>query len=204
MRQAPVLDASYAGRAGGAAPTDETAQKKNLTGPCIQEIINSWHQLRTVEPSENDIVFKHENVPGAGIQTHFQAGLVGFKDSLFTIGGVAPGHMECHLSIQSDAGELAARTGLSIRPACQRDAVDPVDAVPDGFQRSVFVLLLDHFLVYPDIIWSPTEKLSAVPSLSRRVRSVMHYLLDPSATNVYVPVSIYKWLKEPPLSYGIH
>ncbi len=105
--------------AGGAAPADEAAQKKNVAVVCVQEIFNSRRQPGTVETSENDIVFKHKDVPGASIQTHFQAGLVGFKDPLFAVGEVRSGDMEGHLSVQPDAVELLERTGLSIRPAFQ-------------------------------------------------------------------------------------
>ena len=119
MRQAPVLYASYAGYAGSAAPADETAQKKNVAVFRVQEIFNSGRQPGTVEPSENNIVFKYKDVPGTGIHTHFEAGLVGFKDPLFTVGGVRPNDMESHFPVQPDAGELVACTGLPIRPAFQ-------------------------------------------------------------------------------------
>ena len=115
-------------------------------------------QLRRVNPSKNNIVFEHKNVPGTGLQAHSQTGLMGFKDPLLTVTGMKPGRKERYPFVQSHAGKLAPGTGLPIRPAFQGDAEDPVDAVPDGFERSVFLGLVDHSLVYPDEFWQATVK----------------------------------------------
>ena len=51
---------------------------------------------------------------GAGIQPHFQAGLVGFEDSLLAVGGVSPGKEKDYPLIQTHAGELRFYAGLPV------------------------------------------------------------------------------------------
>jgi hypothetical protein len=61
-----------------------------------------------------------------------EAGLVGFEDALFTIVGVPSGQEEDNLPVQPDTTELRFGAGLPVLAVFQRDAVDPVDALPNG------------------------------------------------------------------------
>jgi hypothetical protein len=59
---------------------------------------------------------------------------MGLKDALLTVVRVPLGKEKINLSIQSDTGKLRLCTGLTVPSILERDAVNPIDTLPNGGQ----------------------------------------------------------------------
>jgi hypothetical protein len=116
----------------GSAARDQTAEEQEGTRRIGREAIHGRRQSSGVDGAEHHVVLEYQDMPRAFRQTLGEARTMGFEDALFGVVGMPLDRVKCHPLVQADAGELISGGSPPIRSVRQGDAVDPVDAPPDG------------------------------------------------------------------------
>ena len=112
------------------AARNQTSKEKCFPSRGFLHKINALLKALRTESVKYNIVFKYNDLLGAGLQPVFDARHMRFENSLFRIMGMLSDDMEFDMIQKTNFFELDLSLLTPVQTLIQRDAVDLVEIIP--------------------------------------------------------------------------